>query len=109
MIIVKDTARISEPDVLGELYREYAFFEEYGCYSCFELIPEFKAMELSSAPYLVQEEISYRDSPECFTNGNLWVAWAWDGDGHLVFFEQQTGKGVANTDCKKAYNWRWLE
>jgi hypothetical protein len=41
-----------------------------------------------------------------YSDGELHVAWFWDGDGTLVV--GYNGRFAINDDCKKAANWEWV-
>lgn len=131
VVKVIDTTNTKDADQFGEILREYAFKERFGCYTTFEVEDEFievskstelgiKLLELlgfnndsyNSAIKRKDERtedmcINIRDNSHMFSNGQIHLAWHWDGDGHLVFIE---GERIAeNRDCKKDYNWKWVK
>lgn len=131
---VIDTQTTDDPNLFGEILREYAFEKEFGCYTCFDLLEEFKPVnpntelagklfQVLSIDLLSQETAEERESDEAykdsvrdefinlrkrsqlFSNGNIHLAWYWDGDGTLAFIEE--GRAAINTDCKKDHCWKW--
>lgn len=125
MIISFDTQEVEYPCRFGELLREFCFVEEYGCYTCFELIPGFEEKPLTNReffllwgrePSLGEPENYYGWRDEDFFDQAKWfenkpldieVGWHWDGDGCL--FIREKGKAVYNSDCKKDYEWNWVD
>ena len=118
MILNIDTTKINDANVLGEFLREYCFKEEYGCYSCFDLIDGFKKVDKESS--LGQELLKHLGHvPVCsdaysldiyknsylYSNGEIDVGWHWDGDGFLVI--KIGDQVILNNDCKKATYWEW--
>ena len=125
MLVTKDTQKMDSADEFGETLREYCFVPDIyggsvGCYSTFELRPEFtpvgKDTELGvvllaylghDCEYDPVEDwgVNIKEVAHLYTNGSVHVAWYWDGDGVLVFKE---GDKVAyNGDCKCSYDWKW--
>ena len=123
--VIITSATTTDPNLFGEMLREYAFLEKTGAYSCFDLKPEFKKVDKSSdlgqallsalgwglpsstdasSPLSESEEVFLRSS--LYSNGSVHIAWHWDGDGHLVIVE--SGRAAENTDCKKSGGWRWI-
>jgi hypothetical protein len=117
-----DTQETDDPNVFGEILREYAFKEAYGCYTCFELIDEFKKVDkgydIAGRLFMVmgihqlQDANKYaceyfRGISQIYSNGAIHVGWYWDGDGTLAFIEGN--KSAINYDCKKDYTWEWRE
>ena len=107
------------PNILGELLRDWSFVEATGCYSCFDLIEGFeeghpkhkeKALEIFQSGNKCQEfkeEIENRAQVHYHPKADLLIAWFWDGDGELYFKLNETE--LLNTDCKKEYTWEFLE
>ncbi len=125
MIFCKDTQKMEDANEFGEALRKYCFISDkyggtYGCYSTFELRPEFKKIEMNSnigkdlLLYLgLNEDGSCGEGdwkqtfhPSLFSNGEIHLGWYWDGDGTLVIHEGN--KIVYNSDCKKDYVWKWI-
>lgn len=100
-----------------------------GCYSSFDHIeatplPDPDARAMWSAywrPHLADyqwesDEIRERVD-ESLGDGQAWVTycngvrvevgWWWDGDGTLIF-RFPNGVILANSDCKKDYEWEWI-
>ena len=117
LTIETDTA---SPDTVGEYLRDWAFTEEVGCYSCFDLIDGFKevhygALDSKMLDYFLdcceecQEEVKAYASFYIYEGSDpmLWgtqVGWFWDGDGDLAFLLPD-GSLFTNSDCKKDYTW----
>ena len=117
-IKILELSSIKNPDIIGELFREWAFVEPFGCYSCFDLIEGFEE-DLSDKKYRAIEVL--QDGSECevycqevierasvYYNKeyNVVVAWHWNGDGTLYFKHGETE--IVNTDCKKDYTWEFV-
>ena len=122
MLKTIDTQQEEDPNIVGEIFREYTFVGEgLGCYSNFDVKDSFMEQdhafldmevhrrigglildesEEALIEYLVRVTI-YQDS-----DTGLIVAWHWDGDGTLYFREGDVE--VINTDCKNAYTWEFL-
>lgn len=124
MKIVKDTQKMEDANDFGEALREYCFLPSnggiYGCYSTFKLRPEFKKFNPTEDilsillghnyrgnEYYSGNEVVKIEQNSCFSNGNVIVAWYWDGDGTLYFREGK--KAAFNNDCKKDYCWEWVK
>lgn len=134
MIITIDTQKLDDPNAFGEALRKYAFKEEYGCYSCFDLQDSFVEIKppFLKTNYKDQLDIeklynwyadhlvfdgdpvtcNYEEDLEIMkvyvdTNFNISLGWFWDGDGHLIIREGNIA--AENFDCKKDYTWRWLK
>lgn len=101
--------------------RDYSFIQKTGCYSCFDLIPDFEKIDKESQfaekilrifGYFEQtnnneEKRFIKDASHMFKYKDILMAWLWDGDGHLIVSD---GKRTAqNTDCKKDYTWQWVK
>lgn len=120
MKIVTDTATVEDANTFGELLRDYCFVPDkygnsLGCYSTFDLRSSFLAVPLPPdvERFLLGEpdpEWSNREeglkSVSCYSDGNILVAWFWDGDGTLYF--REGNRAVINDDCKKDYVWKWV-
>lgn len=112
MILKIDTNDIHDPDILGELLRQLSFTNEgYGCYENFNLRKEFTPQDNEVAAKLIDDGYGETDEDileyaKSFTNGIWNVAWYWDGDGTLVFWNEDFA--VINEDCKKEYGWKLL-
>lgn len=125
----KDEADV-DPDFYGEMLRN-GFFdgEGYGCYSTFDLTPDFAEVDKTSslgkaALHCLFSDYSWYAEPESdeyaseISRAHVWAtkthfaAWYWDGDGTLVVGDlNENGKIVraaTNSDCKKAYGWVWI-
>jgi len=104
--------KTDDPNILGESIRAYAFKEEYGCYSCFELEDQFKNITHTTLgknfiKKFFGEESDLDGTPHVYSDGLIFVGWWWDGDGTLcVSYNKKT---AINTDCKKNYNWEWFD
>ena len=121
MLITKDTQKMDNPCEFGETLRDYCFIpneygQDVGCYSTFTLRPEFK--KISKKSELGKRLLEYlgwdteynddiKDMAHLYSNNGIHIAWYWDGDGTLVFWEGN--KVVYNGDCKKDYVWEWLD
>ena len=118
MKITKDTQKMTDPNEFGETLRDYCFIPDkygwgdYGCYSTFELRPEFKQIFLPNPIYTRLWKLAGMDNIDdiitfyCYSNGTIHLGWYWDGDGTLII--QEGDKIACNDDCKKDYNWHWL-
>jgi len=130
MKIIKDTQKMENANEFGETLREYCFIPDkyggtYGCYSTFELRPEFKHTTnecfidwlIRTDHYWGKQLDSIRnDSHICtvindlrknlYSNGKIILTWHWDGDGELII--KEGNKVACNGDCKKDYVWVWL-
>lgn len=133
MKITFDTDDIHDATGFGEILRDYCFTpsDQVGCYSTFDLRPEFKKLEGAVAHEFIenflkspsfwgewyntpdicaedkkmQEEIYKGFMQNIYSNGAIIVAWHWDGDGCLLIGDL---KRIAyNSDCKKSYGWEW--
>ena len=127
-----------DPNILGETLREACFVpDKYGndCggYSTFDLTPDFLRVEpmsdrgraildvMMAADLFLemdgslspkeQYEEYLQDSPglQIFSNGDIDVAWYWDGDGTLLFISHELGMAVISNDCKKDYVWKFVK
>lgn len=132
-----DTHSISNANVFGELLRQFAFKEETGCYSCFDLEDGFvkvspdsesgvailTALELTSDD--LTENLTYATTPREQAEisarfyedldkavANLWsngtVHLGWVWDGDGTLVVIEGGRAAINTDCKKDYTWEWV-
>lgn len=110
-----------DPNFLGEVLLRHSFVGEgRGCYSDFELNPDFRESDRIRGEfsdrffglpdiYTVEEyqeeveRISAYINPEI----DLSICWSWaNGDGHLIF---KIGDVVLeNTDIKKDYTWKFI-
>lgn len=122
MIVTIDTQNIEDANQFGEALRNYCFIPDtyggtYGCYSTFELRPEFEKVKKSSR--LGIELLSLFSNNYCedyisevkkrsqfYSNGIIHLMWFWDGDGTLLIIEGN--KKAINYDCKTDYEWEWL-
>lgn len=116
------------PNVIGEILRAWAFpADGYGCYSTFELRPEFSKKEPSARefeflwgrkfdPDSDEDGWGSQDKEEIknirwFVHPNgIEVGWHWDGDGVLAFFSKELESedcdgSVVNHDCKHDDEW----
>jgi len=114
------SSAIEDANIFGEAMREYCFDcppEEFGCYSCFEVNPEFMRVSISSkAGRMVIAAIvgdsrceefadDVIDRGKFYSNGSIHFGWYWDCDGSLAFIEGD--RCVVSSDCKKDYDWHW--
>ena len=133
MIITKkiNTQELEDPNAFGEDLRDFCFIkkraDDYGCYSTFDLIDDFKEAK-EDFPEIVEgligKEKDYTDYDksfwgvdynymykltEVFYNERLdiIVAWQWDSDGTLLIKEND--KTAINKDCKCSNEWNWIE
>lgn len=118
-----------DPNKIGEILREAIFVKknasDYGCYSTFDLLPEFKEVTLINNSDLFEKLTKVLandcDLYECdedefhqdytihmFSNGNVHVAWYWDSDGTLLLISEELKMAVLNDDCKKDYTWKFV-
>lgn len=119
------------PDALGEILRRWAFVGEgFGCYSNFDIRPEFERVHTSylefskmmGRPYSPPDSHSYgwgdtddemMERMEWFKHPNgIEMGWYWDGDGTLCFYVPELKDDyydgtVYNTDCKKSSGWEF--
>lgn len=127
-----DSCRHS-PDALGEILRAWAFVGEgFGCYSTFEVRPEFNLVEAGPREFRFLWGRDYRRGD---TKKNSWgycdadalkeiswyahpcgieMGWHWDGDGNLAFYvpeleDKHYDGSLHNSDCKKNYDWKFGE
>lgn len=121
---------MNDPNAVGEVLREWAFVDGYGCYSTFTLIPKFEKVEPSflefrkiiGRPYnpSIKDSYGWGDSDDEIMKMLQWykhpngieVGWYWDGDGVLCFFSPELKDNyfdgtVTNTDCKKSSGWEF--
>lgn len=117
------TLNLDNPDLFGETLRNWVFqpdgFGTFGCYSTFKTRPEFQPVDpetplgialLDALGYVDGDTEYWYQGVEGVTllsDGEIHVAWYWDGDGILAFMAQ--GKTARNDDCKKTYGWEWVE
>lgn len=114
----------TSPNLIGEALRAWAFKEGYGCYSCFDLIDEFKKSDFNEREFqFLMGRSSTTEGPDIYWGWDdadvfkraVWfihpngieVGWFWDGDGTLVFNIPGLGT-LNNNDCKKDYEWEWI-
>ena len=117
------------PDALGEILREWAFEERYGCYSCFDLIDDFVEVKPTTLEFYrlmgrgfdaSEDKNGWGDSDSEILERICWfkhpngieVGWYWDGDGILCFYipelEDDYYNGtLSNSDCKKDNEWEF--
>ena len=134
MKITIDTQLLCNANEFGEILRQYCFIpsDKYGCYQTFDLKKEFYRPETKEATKFIDEILSsttwwgkyyqntkyqrdaimqksIRDAwlENVYTNGNIWIAWYWDGDGCLAIKEED--KLAINNDCKCDDYWEWVE
>jgi len=119
MKIIKDTQLMNDPNEFGEALRDYCFVPDgvgwgnYGCYSTFELRPEFKKLLNNSGIRQRLSKLSGWSGSDgrvnfyCYSNGNIHLGWWWDGDGTLII--QEGNKITINNDCKCDYTWEWVD
>ncbi len=76
MIFKVNTQTVDDPNTFGELLREYCFKEEYGRYSCFELIDGFKPInkctELGYSMLLHLGYPTHEENKEASIKGEYW-------------------------------------
>lgn len=121
---------IENPDSYGEMLRSNFFVGEgFGCYSTFELRPEFRIVDKESPLgktalrclfsdfywYSEPESLEYKTEvsrAHIFATQNHVVAWWWDGDGTLVVGDINAGsisRAAINDDCKKDRYWKFID
>lgn len=118
MQLMIDILALRDLDLIGEILRAHVFVpdahgNDLGCYSTFELRPEFIPVDRASALGVEMAKrllgTSFHASPEeienvhLYSDGRIHVGWYWDGDGVLLFMVDQIA--FINTDCKKTYGW----
>lgn len=117
---------MEDPNDFGEALREYCFIPDsinggnYGCYSTFELRPEFRRVKkdcklgklllkhlgLNEDGSIGEGEWQENMRSHLFSNGKIHLGWYWDGDGCLLIWE---GNKIAyNGDCKCSSYWKWI-
>lgn len=120
MIKILDTQTTNDANIFGEILRHYCFTEHYGCYSCFEVIQDFKHLTDKCIVETLQKALEIHETNDddwynynkerkalkCFSNGTIHLAWYWNGDGALAIIENN--KCAVNFDCKKDYTWEWV-
>ena len=104
MIIEVDTQKMVNANEFGEILRRFCFKEEYGCYSCFDLIDGFLQIPV---PEELKKYLWEDCKNVCYVRGEIFVAWGWEGDGCLVI--KEGNKIARNSDCKKDYLWEWAQ
>ena len=125
-IDLKECIKNGSINFVGELlhYRCFIPKDQIGCYSTFELTPDFKKVEYESELgekllKFLNEDDSFENElyplsefiedyhPTLYSNGEISIAWYWDGDGTLLFHTKEFT--LINTDCKKKdYGWSLL-
>lgn len=131
-IITKHSEAIKEsPDAIGEILRKWAFVGNgLGCYSNFDVNPEFERvthsflefLKIMGRPYAPSKKDSYGwfDSDDEIMKRMEWyrhpngieMGYYWDGDGTLCFYVPELKDDyydgtITNTDCKKCYGWEF--
>jgi hypothetical protein len=124
MPVMIPVLEIKNVNTLGEVLRSYCFMRDehggdYGCYSTFALRPDFVKVTPESergqallktfcktygSPEEIREELGAE--PNLWSNGEIDLAWHWDGDGTLLFTVD--GVSVINHDCKKDHDWAFV-
>lgn len=118
--------RLRNPNKIGEILRDYCFVnDEYkdaygrnpiGCYETFKLREGFfKITPKIAKAYLkakyniddVENEWLYSNNLYVNPKDEIFICWAWNGDGHLII--DYHGKVVENSDCKCDYTWEFLK
>ena len=123
MIITSDTNQIATANEFGEVLRDHVFTDQYGCYSCFDLIDGFQKADFTEREFELlmerprilkphEDEWGWDDAhvmkaAQWHVNikSDIEVGWYWDGDGTLYI--RCEGRAVISDDCKKDYVWRW--
>lgn len=116
MEIIVNTQLLEDANDFGEALRKYCFVGPgYGCYSSFDLRPEFQKKEPTEKVYLAlfgrldsDEWWNFEEEKKrvnYYSNGTVEVAWYWDGDGSLWF--KEGNREAINHDCKHDYEWKW--
>lgn len=104
LIIDKGQSAINEK---AEQLRNKFFENPVGCYSCFDMIPEFKEINLPKELEILFDPEPKNSKINYFSNGSDIVAWDWSsGDGTL--FIQSNDDKYISYDCKKDYKWKEL-
>jgi len=103
------------PCALGEILRELTFTSQgYGCYENFIVREEFveisnyegaNLLDYDCAQEAIDSDIA--EHARAYSNGTWNVAWYWDGDGSLVFWNDEFA--IINEDCKKDYTWKSIK
>lgn len=122
MLKTINTQTEEDPNVVGEVFREYTFVGEgTGCYSNFTLRESFEPLEYKDIPQHVHELVgggiiteneydrrAYASRVQMYkcNLSDIIVVWFWDGDGTLYFREGDVE--VLNDDCKKNYTWEFV-
>lgn len=117
---------LADPVSFGEACRSYVFPNPdlYGAYSTFEVAKGFQeitgdarfenpltnilwpGLTSSSAGLLDEGDAEYvRHGMRLFSDGEIDVAWHWDGDGTLGIRHIPSGTILENSDCKTD-DWR---
>lgn len=133
--IITEYGRVARdhPDAIGEILRAWAFTGEgTGCYSTFDVRPEFVAVPPTIREFgflwgrdFREDDINPSDWGYCDTDAikeiswfkhsnGIEMGWHWDGDGSLAFYvpelEDEWFNGVVcNHDCKCDHDWRFGE
>jgi hypothetical protein len=113
-------------NVLGELLRAWAFIGKgCGCYSNFDVRPEFARADVTPREFaflwgryyrpddIVPSDWGYCDGDAIseiawFKHpSGIEMGWHWDGDGCLGFFIPQANIVLRNGDCKKDHEWEF--
>jgi hypothetical protein len=112
---------INDADCLGEILLKYCFIGEgRGCYSNFNLRPEFRLYTAGKdqfSRHLLGDCISWMTESDYEQEINsinsyidaeldLVIVWLYEHDGHLVF--KFGDIMLENTDIKKSYGWRFI-
>lgn len=129
-ILIKHALAMKDhPDALGEVLRDWAFKEKYGCYSCFDVIDGFTKVDTGPRefelmwgrkydPEFHDEMWGYADQNAIkdicwFKHDNgIEMGWYWDGGGLLIFYvpelvDEYYDGTLSNSDCKKDYGWEF--
>lgn len=108
---------VKDPNIFGETLRDVVFVKhddlDFGCYTTFKLSNGFSKVEDSHLRGILSDIVcaGQEDHAEAYINGNILVAWFWDGDGTLFIGSKDLCgniSGAVNYDCKKKSGWEWV-
>lgn len=88
-------------------------YRQTGCYSTFDVMPEFVKIEPTKYPNLYEPFKPYYDGIEiqvtAYESETIVAMWWWDGDGSLLIWVKGEPTAYVNGDCKCTYDWNEVD